>query len=215
MLKTSLALAGLLATSISANAVTYGFGCITNNLAVDCGIGEAQLFVDVTSAAAQEVTFTFYNNGPAASSITDIYFDDGSLLAIASLVDADDGVGGHAGVDFSEGASPQNLPGANNVSPAFQVTTGFLADSDSPPSINGINAGEWLDINYTLQGTQTVADVIDELSTGALRIGIHVQAFSTGGSESFVNGPAVVPVPAAAWLFGSALLGLAGLKRRK
>ena len=51
--------------------------------------------------------------------------------------------------------------------------------------------------------------------TGGLRIGIHLQGIGeNGGSESLVNGP-VVPVPAAAWLFGSALIGLAGLKRKQ
>jgi len=40
-----------------------------------------------------------------------------------------------------------------------------------------------------------------------------VQGFDSGGSESFVNNP--VPVPAAVWLFGSGLIGLVGVARRK
>jgi hypothetical protein len=54
---------------------------------------------------------------------------------------------------------------------------------------------------------------------GDLRIGIHVQSFGNGGSESFVNDPglppSIVPIPAAAWLLGSGLIGLAGVARRK
>jgi hypothetical protein len=38
------------------------------------------------------------NSGPLASSITDVYFDDGALLRIAGLIDADDGVGGMLGL---------------------------------------------------------------------------------------------------------------------
>ena len=57
------------------------------------------------------------------------------------------------------------------------------------------------------------ADVIAELTDGRLRIGLHVQGFGNGGSESFVNNP--VPVPAAVWLFGSGLIGLVGVARRK
>ena len=33
--------------------------------------------------------------------------------------------------------------------------------------------------------------------------------------DSFVPTPAAVPVPAAVWLFGSGLLGLVGIARRK
>jgi hypothetical protein len=34
-------------------------------------------------------------------------------------------------------------------------------------------------------------------------------------NSSFLLTPTVVPLPAAAWLFGSGLLGLAGMARRK
>lgn len=35
------------------------------------------------------------------------------------------------------------------------------------------------------------------------------------GTGSYLVAPSVVPMPAAAWLFGSALIGLAGIKRKK
>ena len=209
---------GLAFAVSQADAVTYGFGGITGNSAVDTAIGEAQLFVDVTDAGGGRVSFYFYNTGPAASSITDIYFDDGSLLAIASLIDSDDGVGGSAGVDFSTGASPPDLPGGNTASPPFVTTAGFLADSDAPVSSNGINPDEYLYIIFSLQGSQTFNDVINELAAATLRIGIHVQAFASGGSESFINGPTPVPLPAALPLFATALAGgglLSWRRRRK
>ena len=53
-----------------------------------------------------QVLFTFANSGPEASSITDVYFDDGALLGLAGLIDADDGTGGLAGVDYTQYADP-------------------------------------------------------------------------------------------------------------
>lgn len=188
-------------------AATVGFYCITNNNPGDCAIGESQLTVTVTDPGAGQVLFHFKNlAGGSASSITDVYFDDGSLLALASVTNG-------PGVSFSQYASPPNLPGGNNINPPFQVTAGFLADSNPPVQPNGVNPGEWLKIYFSLQSGGTFNDVINELGNGQLRIGIHVQGFSSGGSESFVNVP--VPVPAALWLFGSGLLGLVGMAQRK
>jgi hypothetical protein len=187
-------------------AATLSFDCITNNIAGDCVIGESQLTVDVTSPSATQVLFQFKNTGASASSITDVYFDDGTLLGIASLTNG-------SGVAFSQDASPPDLPGGNTLVPAFEVTAGFLADSDPPAQPNGVNPGETLGIVFDLQSGGTFANILAELASGELRIGIHVQGYDTEGSESFVNNP--VPIPAAVWLFGSGLLGLAAVARRK
>jgi hypothetical protein len=164
--------------------------------------------------------FTFNNVGGSASSIADVYFDDGTLLGLSAIRDKDDSILalgglGDAGVDFtSGGASPPNLPGANNASPPFQVTAGFLADSDPPAQSNGVNPGEYLQIVFNLQAGKTFADTLNALAlagaAGGLRIGIHVQGFGSGGSESFVNAP--VPEPGTALLVS---LGLSGLLLRR
>ena len=201
-------------------AVTLDFFCITDNKPGDCAIGEAQLGVEVTSygigtgtGGVDQVLFTFTNTGADISTISEIYFDDGSLLGLAGLIDADEGIGGDASVDFSQGANPPDLPGGNSMTPQFNVTAGFLADADNPAPKWGVSPGESLGIIFDLQGTQVFNDVINELGDGRLRIGMHVINFEGGGSESFVNNP--VPVPAAIWLFGSGLLGLVGIARRK
>jgi len=186
--------------------ITYGFYNITNNNPGDAAIGEARLFVDVDAYGSNQVLFTFRNIGPEDSSIADVYFDDGTLLGIASI---DNWNNGEDGVSFSQLATPAELPGGNVV--GFETTAGFSADSDSPAQPNGVNPGEYLGIVFDLQDGKIFNDVINDLSTGALRIGIHVQGFESDGSEGFVN---VVPIPSALLLLGTGLLGLFGVSRK-
>ena len=176
---------------------TYSFSSITNNSAFDAAIGEAQLFVEVIDRGGR-VEFTFTNTGPQASSITDVYFDDGTLLGIASITDMP-GL-----VEFSQLAAPPDLPGGNDAAPPFATTAGFSADSDPPTQPLGVNPGEFLGITFDLQPGGIFDDIVSELASGTLRIGIHVQGYASGGSESFVNGE-VIPAP------GALLLGVVGV----
>jgi hypothetical protein len=191
-----------------AAALTLGFDCITNNLAGDCGIGAAQLTVEVTDSGPGEVTFTFRNAGPLASSITDVYFDHsdtGALLEISTIVDS-------SGVDFGQGATPNDLPGGNDASPPFSTTNGFSADSESPAvQANGVNPGENVIIVFLLKAGKSFDDVLATLEDGSLRVGIHVQGFTSGGSEGFVN----TPEPYGLGLVAVGLLVLAVRIRRR
>jgi len=189
-----------------ARALTLGFECLTGNNAADCLIGETQLSVEVSDQGGGLVRFHFRNSGPQASSISEIYFDDGSLLALSVVTDG-------PGVDFEPDANPPNLPGGQMAVPPFQVTEGFLAEAVPSPAKNGVGPSEWVKIDFTLQGGQTLDHVIAELTSGELRIGIHVIAFASGGSESFLNAP--VPEPATGLLLGAGLLGLAAARRRR
>ena len=172
-------------------------------------IGEAQMFVNVSNPGGHQVLFTFTNTGPFASSITDVYFDDADLLsAIASIDDS------CPGVSFSDPAKPSNLPGANNLAIPFVTTAGLSVDSDPPPVPNGVNPGEFLGITFNLESGRSYGSVIQDLGSGDLRIGIHVQGFANGGSESFVNN-GVIPAPGAVSLAGIGTVLLGWLRRRR
>jgi hypothetical protein len=175
---------------------TFGFYNIANNDPADAAIGEAQLFVDVSDEFADHVLFTFRNTGPEACAISEVYFDDGTLLGMADIID------NPPDVVFVQGASPPELPGANSIDPPFETTLDFLAESVPPPAHKGVNPGEQVGILFDLQPAKTYQNVIDELYDGGLRIGLHAIGFDSGGSESFVS----VPEPATI-----ALLGLGAL----
>jgi hypothetical protein len=178
----------------------------------DGAIGEAQLFVELSNLSARQVLFTFTNTGPIACLVTDIYFDDGALLDIASIDNS------CRGILFSQFATPHNLPGGHTLIPPFVTTEGFSADSGPPVQHNGINPNEWVGISFDLKSGKTYDDVISNLACDQLRIGIHVQGFDSyrcggGGSESFVNN-GIVPEPATVTLLGAGL-GITTLLRRR
>lgn len=209
------ALAVLVLASVPAQAgPIYGFRCITWNVAAQCATAP-QYTVEVINLGSNQVAFEFKNTATVASSITDVYFQDGSLLGISSIQQS-------SGVSFGTPAAPPDLPGGNSITPAFVTTSGFSADSNPPVLANGVNASsEWVRIVFSLQTGKTYSDVIAAINYGlnpglwpnptiwptgqALRIGIHVQGIGAGGgSESFV----LVPEPGFYGLLG---LGLAGL----
>lgn len=207
----SIAALFLLTDHASADLILSFEGLTSNNTA-DVTTGESQLRVVVADLGGGQVQFTFQNLGPAASSITDVYFDDGSLLGIASVINM-------TGVSFSQGASPPNLPSGENASPPFETSAGFLADSDPAAQPNGVNPGEQLRIVFDLQSGQSYSDVVSELESGELRIGIHVQGFTGGGSESFINFPpdeiSGVPEPSSLLLLTIGAIGVPVLTRRR
>jgi hypothetical protein len=181
------------------------------------------------SVAANQAYFLFCNTGPIAWSVTDIYFDDAagsasSLAGIAAVIDRDSywsfngqRLYGHAGVDFTRGASPANLPQSDALNPPFETTAGLSADSDSPVVANGIDPGEWLGVVVDLIMGCDLADAQSALNMGLLRVGIQAQAVgSTTQRDSFVTRPSSVPdASATAALLGISILGLEGLRRKR
>jgi len=147
------------------------------------------------------------------SSITDIYLaGTEGLLVLPGKITAES-----AGVSFSTGANPENLPGGKPYD--FVASAG--ADSDAPVYPNGVNAAkEYVTWTFALESGTTYKDVINSLDTGEMRIGLLVPG-ATGGSASFLNNfggsnpqASAVPLPASLWLMFGALGGLGFLSRR-
>jgi len=209
------------AISQQAFAVTYDFTRITNNGGADAvDIGD-QLFVDVSFVEGTDggALFTFRNEvgideagndvGGIESSIMAIYFDYGSDSNFFSTVE----ISAQSGTSFSDGATPPKLP-YGGAAVGFEVDYSADADPGGVGVTNGVDSA--LDSISFLGtfGSGSFSALLSALSTGDFRIGLHVQGITgnDGFSDSYVN---TVPVPAAAWLFGSALLGLIAARRRK
>lgn len=195
----------------TANASTYYFQSVNGGTVANQDIAETDLFFDLIQDGTG-VVFKFQNLGSDAS-ITDIYFDSTStVLPFFSSGELTLGTSS-AGVSFSVGASPPDLPGGG----AFSAN--FGTDSNPPVAPNGIDTvGEFLNI---ILANKTVAQVQTAFVSFALLVGIHVQSFPDEASMSFVNNAnpgelnPVVPLPAALPLLLGGLGGLAWISRRQ
>lgn len=221
--------------SIPAQAqVTYGF---THIVEEDDGpaelangaIGESQMFVTVEDkgfdGTHNQVLFTFDNlmvDGWQDCAVAGVYFYDGALLGISSLIDSDDPSGGpygDTGVDFTENAidpvNPKDLPGAKKLVASYE----FVDSADNDPGmINAVQPGEWLGVLFDLQlppEDYTYSHVINGLNDGSILIGIKVQSFPDGGSETFINNPVPIPAPGAIFLGGIGIVLVGWLRRRR
>ncbi len=167
---------------------------------------------------ADEVLFTFTNNVGIASSISEVYFDDGTIYSQSSLINS---LGGST--DFGIVLNPGNLPSGNTISPPFVASVGFGADAQGNPDL-GVDADiDILGIVIQLQSGLNFADVANALENGDLRIGMHVRSIGQQGeSDSFVNtpydpdpAPTPVPEPSSLLLIGTGIAALGVIARRK
>ena len=81
---------------------------------------------------------------------------------------------------------------------------------------------EFVTIRFNLQGGKVFNDVLSDLNSGALRIGLHVQSIGpSSASDSFVSkppfdpGPTPIPLPATVWMGALGLIGVGLMKYRR
>jgi hypothetical protein len=220
------ALFGLLAVSLGvtparADIVPLDFQCVTSNSGALCPTVASQMSLDVVgynSAVggfaspgafaepnAGQVLFVFHNAGPIDSTITQIYFYDGTLSGLASIYQP-------AGVSFARDFTPGHLPG---LPP--HPTASFDVDASNPAPQNGVNPGEKVGILFDLLDGVDYDDVLAAIGSQDLLIGMHVQSISTGSwSEGMIAVPGVVvPEPASILGLGTILLLIGARLRRK
>ena len=215
-----MALVAVNAQHAHATSTTYDFYRITNNSSLSVGNQVGSQLSMTVEQATNGAIFKFYNNVGVKSSITDIYFDDMWPTLFQSIgMYADSG----GGVSFDSSASPTNLPGGNTIS--FHAD--WSGDSDPKSTYNGVktsgtmenginNLGEWVSFFGLWANSGSFGGLIDALNNSNFRVGLHVQAIGdTGTSDSYVNQLNPVPLPAAVWLFGSALMGFVVLSNRR
>ena len=127
------------------------------------------------------------------------------------------------GTNWCNPASDDNLQ-ANEV-------LKFVFDAAKKVSVVGINGphisanGQWVRIWTDTQGWDLLQVASDKITLGFYLTTLKVFGTMTGAmaekygrgttTDLYVAGINEVPIPAAVWLFGSALLGLTGLRGRK
>ena len=190
MLKHTLALVGL-TLSLSANAATL----LTNS----SGQLTGALDIDV-DGALYDVSFVdgscsdLFNGCNESSDFTFTTYNQASMATTALfaqvLIDTSSG-------DFD--SSPQLTNGCSHYSRCDIHTPYRIFEIGETSRVSGRSA-----INFASAGDQlgtSSSDVDGDLTSEIL-------------STYAVWAPSPVPVPAAAWLFGSALIGLVGFKRK-
>lgn len=171
----------------------------------DLGNNLLQIEIDNTS---DNTDFSGYLNSSIITGLVFDLVDDINALAVVSFVDGD-------GIDLS-GAYDITLDTKSNI-----VTGNTVVDVEITTT-NGANGGIY---NDALQGSnldnavpdiaKIVLEITDPISWSLSSIEndfLRMQRVGEfGGSLKIPS----VPVPAAVWLFGSGLLGLVGVARRR
>ena len=127
-------------------------------------------------------------------------------------------IGDITGVQTQFYLNPTNFSGPSTIGPG----TTFTRSSGGTGDLTGVSFGGSPNISvpngYTfgdaLSGSMTIAG--HTFSSLGLSPGVYEWTWGSGATaDSFKLNVGAVPIPAAVWLFGSGLLGLIGVARRK
>lgn len=250
----SIMLGGLLVTLSSAlpaaadpdyslTGLTYfysaGFNILENSSGSSSAIALADdLFVSVAMDGPGFAYFTFWNWGTSGGSVTDIYWDESNPLVLDPGPTSNNSnttnfnfvstlSGNFSATNWDTNVAPGVLPGGADLDPAFSVHFGTDTWTGRGHSgSDGILDGGYATFRVALASGYTGQSTLEqELTSGDLRFGLHIQSIDdTGGSASYyspipIDDPPplddiVVPVPAAAGL-GFLGMALVGFVRRK
>ncbi|VAW74681.1 hypothetical protein MNBD_GAMMA13-787 [hydrothermal vent metagenome] len=172
-----------------ANTVNASVGTYETNYQAEGAAGPVDSIVDGNSAS-----YIFSNDATATvdvsfgSSIFDVADVDLTLLFV--------GAAGHSGTITLLGGSSDGSSADFDLAPSENYT-GFNSVQDTV--VFGIFS-ETLDLNSLFSGTFS---------------GVMLDISDASAVLSLVGTTAPVPVPAAVWLFGSGLLGLVGIARKR
>lgn len=211
---TQICLFACLAVLVAASAqagISYGFN------PVGTSISGAGLTLDVSDAGGGQVAFSFSNQGLTPHvSIVNVYWDYHGYDAFSGITS----VSGSSGVNYLDKsgnfieANPWDLPGGKSIDPAFSSSFGLSPDSKGGKVKNGVGTGETLDVLWSMAPGADYQNLIGAINAGEVRVALHVQDLRGGDSESLVSAPSV-PLPPAVWLFGTGLVGLYAVNRRR
>ena len=114
------------------------------------------------------------------------------------------------------GATAAHFHSVSSTGPIeINLATGDNTDTPSVPATITNSGIDLVSGSFQGFGTLSTAQITDLLA-GNMYVNIHTEIFPSGElSGRILEAQAVVPVPAAVWLFGSGLLGLVGMARRK
>ncbi|WP_445248311.1 PEP-CTERM sorting domain-containing protein [Microcoleus sp. OTE_8_concoct_300] len=184
LVKSLLAVAGVAAVSAVSAAPAWAFSF--GNIAGGDTPGDAYInsFTFDVVDQGESVLFNIKNSGDAAAPsmfISQVFFDDKN-----SFFDDDTYLSnplvnrGNVGlVDFIGGASNDQLPQGGN---GFTTNYAFSRKTGDGNAF-GIQGGESLGLSFT--GDYNL--VMSALNSGALKIGLHVQALPNGASDSYIS----------------------------
>ena len=145
--------------------------------------------------------------------ITGVFFDAGGAAKGQLLTTAD--ITGITDTHIGFGTNTSNLGGGVNLTGGGPNNPGTF---DVGVRFDGNNAGFFSTIEFRIADPAANVDLdLSDFSRFALRLQTVGPAPNGGGGSSKLvsGGPTPVPVPSAALLFGTGLLGLIGIARRK
>ncbi|MDH7503966.1 MAG: hypothetical protein QHJ82_14820 [Verrucomicrobiota bacterium] len=196
-----------------ADYIEVGFQRLTTTSGYDVS---SQLRMEVAvDEDAQTVGFKFFNDVGISSVISEIYFDDGMLKEKPAIATS----GGD--VEYVQGATPENLPGGENLDPDFKADIIFSAEPDNPEPHHGVRErGQWVQLTYGLGEFKDLDAVVSALANGDLRVGLHVTAINGNDSDSYINSRPLPPMSIpdsglTAMLLGVGMVVLGFVAKRK